>query len=507
MSSYNENDIKQRNTNHEVVSDTFVDTKAGSVYSGSDNVEKNPDEEKAQGDFIKSEAEKRLVRKINCTLLPFVGAIVFIQFVDKSTLSIAAVLGIIQDTGLSGTQYSWLGSFFYLGFICFQIPNNYFLQKFRISRYLGILLILWGIVMGCTALCSNFAQLAACRVLLGLFEAGTYPSLLIIMNTVYRRSEQSAAYGFLWLSNGTGTMVGSACAYGIAYINNANGIHSWKWPYIIWGALTVLFGLIVFFFLPDTPHSFMYRLTEEEKGIVEERTRDNAVVRVYEIKKWHIWEALREPRLWLVCLSTFCNNLHTGGLVVFSTIIVSSLGFSNSESILMQIPSGCVSALFSLLGVYVARRTKQLYAAVLVCTTICLIGVILLAVLPLKGIKLLGFFLSWAQNGTAVILLTIISSNVTGYTKKIFYNGMNMVFFTLGNFAGPLLMLEREAPGYKTGMIIYCIDNAAILIMLFAARQLMASQNKKRLSNPTNEKYDVKDDLTDQENKSFIYKL
>lgn len=79
MSSYNENDIKQRNTNHEVVSDTFVDTKAGSVYSGSDNVEKNPDEEKAQGDFIKSEAEKRLVRKINCTLLPFVGAIVFIQ--------------------------------------------------------------------------------------------------------------------------------------------------------------------------------------------------------------------------------------------------------------------------------------------------------------------------------------------------------------------------------------------------------------------------------------------
>jgi hypothetical protein len=173
----------------------------------------------------------------------------------------------------------------------------------------------------------------------------------------------------------------------------------------------------------------------------------------------------------------------------------------------MQVPSGCVSALLSLLGVWVARKTGQLYFSVVVCTTISLIGVILLAVLPLTGVKLLGYFLAWAENGTAVMLLTIIASNVTGYTKKIFYNGMNIIFFTLGNFVGPLLMLEHEAPAYKTGMIIYCIGNAAILVMLFVARQLMASENKKRLSNPSGEKYDVNDDLTDQENKSFIYKL
>jgi MFS family permease len=308
--------------------ETFIDDKAASVYSSKGELSVDELPVNPQAELIKSEREKKLVRKINYTLLPFVGAIVFIQFVDKSTLGISAVLGIIQDTGLTGTQYSWLGSFFYLGFICFQIPNNYLMQKFPIKKYLGTLLFLWGIVMACTALCNNFAQLAACRVLLGLFEAGTYPCLLIIVNTVYRRSEQSAAYGFLWLSNGTGTMVGSACAYGISWINNANGIHSWRWPYIIWGALTVLFGIITFFFLPDTPHSFMYRLTEEEKEIVEERTRDNAVVRVYEVKKHHIWEAVKEPRLWLLCFSTLCNNLSTGGLVVFSTILVQNFGFN-----------------------------------------------------------------------------------------------------------------------------------------------------------------------------------
>ncbi|KAG2201199.1 hypothetical protein INT47_013010 [Mucor saturninus] len=486
--------------------DTFVDEKSASISS---KIYAPVEDDAASHTipFQKSEAEKKLVRKINMTLLPFVGAIVFIQFVDKSTLTIAAVLGIIQDTRLTGTQYSWLGSFFYIGYIAFQLPNNYLIQKFPISKYLGVLLVLWGIVMGCTALCTNFAQLAACRVLLGLFEAATYPCLLIILNTVYRRSEQSAAFGFLWLSNGTGTMVGAAFAYAISFMNNALGIHAWKWPYIIWGALTVLFGIISFFFLPDTSDSFMFRLTEEEKKIVEERTQDNAVVRVYEIKRHHIIEALKEPRLWLICTCTLLNNLSTGGLVVFSTIIVQSFGFGYKDAILLQIPNGFSSAFFSLLAVYVARKTNQLYLGVVVSSVISLVGVILLAVLPSGGVKLVGFLLAWAMNGTAVMLLTIAASNVTGYTKKLFYNGMNMIFFTIGNFTGPLLMLDSEKPTYKTGMIIFCISNAVIIVALFINRQIMAKQNKTRLANPSGRVFDPKDDLTDRENSDFIYKL
>lgn len=159
------------------------------------------------------------------------------------------------------------------------------------------------------------------------------------------------------------------------------------------------------------------------------------------------------------------------------------------------------------MGVIVARKTGQLYLAVVVCTTISLIGVILLAVLPNTGIKLLGFFIAWAMNGTSVILLTLVGSNVTAYTKKIFYNAMNMIFFTLGNFIGPLLMLEKESPVYKTGMIIFCIGNALILVLLFINRTIAARTNKHRRANPPAEAIDVKDDLTDRENTSFIYKL
>ncbi len=170
-------------------------------------------------------------------------------------------------------------------------------------------------------------------------------------------------------------------------------------------------------------------------------------------------------------------------------------------------PSGFSAATFAFLGVAIARKTGQLYFAVVVCTTVSLVGVILLAVLPNTGVKLVGFFIAWAMNGTSVMLLTLTGSNVTGYTKKLFYNAMNMIFFTLGNFIGPLLMLESEKPIYKTGMIIFCITNALILVLLFINRQIAARTNKYRRANPPAEEIDVKDDLTDRENTSFIYKL
>lgn len=100
--------------------------------------------------------------------------------------------------------------------------------------------------------------------------------------------------------------------------------------YIVFGCVTIVIGFLTFFFLVDDVHHKLLRLTEEEKLIVEERARDNCVVRVHEIKMEHVWEALREPRLWLLTASNLLNCIQIGGLVTFSTLLVQGLGFSVS---------------------------------------------------------------------------------------------------------------------------------------------------------------------------------
>ena len=58
---------------------------------------------------------RRLVRKIDFTIAPLLAAVYFLQFLDKTTLSYTAVMGLRKDTHLKGQQYSDLGMLFYVG--------------------------------------------------------------------------------------------------------------------------------------------------------------------------------------------------------------------------------------------------------------------------------------------------------------------------------------------------------------------------------------------------------
>lgn len=53
------------------------------------------------------ENNKRVLRKIDLTILPVILGIYFLQALDKATLAYASVFGLATDTNLVGHQYSW----------------------------------------------------------------------------------------------------------------------------------------------------------------------------------------------------------------------------------------------------------------------------------------------------------------------------------------------------------------------------------------------------------------
>ena len=59
---------------------------------------------------------KKLMRKIDWTIVPMMIGVYFLQFLDKTTISYAAVMGIREDTGLKGQDYSNVAMMFYVGF-------------------------------------------------------------------------------------------------------------------------------------------------------------------------------------------------------------------------------------------------------------------------------------------------------------------------------------------------------------------------------------------------------
>ncbi|KAI7855503.1 major facilitator superfamily domain-containing protein [Circinella umbellata] len=492
---------KEDDNKPEVVHDDSV-----SGDNSSSDIEKNSG--KISTPYVTTKAEVKYVRKVGWTFLPFMTTIVMVQFADKSALAISAVLGIYEDTGISGSEFSWLGSIFFLGYLVFQIPNQILVQKFTIRRYLGAMIIIWGGVMLFTAMGNKFSELAALRFLLGLFEATCLPCIYIIIANLYRREEQTLYFGIATMCQGVGSVLGNFVAVGVSNMGNRLDIAMWRWNHIIFGALTVSLGILCFFFLVDNPRSWLLRLTPEEHEIVDRRTKDNAVVRTKKINWPHFIEALKEPRLYLIFIAAVGLNMQNGGLLVFSAQMIRTLGdFTPTQSILLKIPGGACACFFSLAGSILARKVGQIaYVGMLMCM-ISAAGCLILVIVVDGPVKLAGYYLSWGMSGASALLAATIGNNVSGYSKKIFYNTIYVVGTTVGQFIGPLCMLEREAPRYLTGPIVFTIGNAVAFLCFIINRIMMGMENKRRRANPPDERPDLSLGPTDKEDRGFIYRL
>jgi MFS family permease len=164
------------------------------------------------------------------------------------------------------------------------------------------------------------------------------------------------------------------------------------------------------------------------------------------------------------------------------------------------------AALFAIGAVLIANKTQKNSLTAIGSTIVTLLGCIILAAVP--GVpKLVGFYLAWSMTGTNALIQTLISNNVSGYTKRVFYNASGMVAMTVGNFIGPLLMRKEQAPSYIGAMIAFSISNAVIIVCIIIAYILMKKENNRRLANPSTTKHNIYLDLTDKQDRNIIYKL
>lgn len=124
---------------------------------------------------------RRLVRRIDLILLPLLAGTYVLQYIDKQALSYSAVFDLFTDTGTTQDQYSWLASIFYFAYLGAEYPFTFLAQKTRMAKVVGGCVVAWGSILMITAACQNFAGLATCRFLLGVFEAAITPCFMMIV--------------------------------------------------------------------------------------------------------------------------------------------------------------------------------------------------------------------------------------------------------------------------------------------------------------------------------------
>ncbi|KAJ3478665.1 hypothetical protein NLI96_g9602 [Meripilus lineatus] len=461
----------------------------------------------------------RIRKKIDWHILPLMCTLYWIQFMDKTTLGSAAILGIREATHLSTNQ---LGTIFYLSYLVFEYPQNLALQKFPVGKWMSINIFVWGVALCCHAACTNFAGLFVVRLILGMCEGSITAGFLIVSAMFYTRNEQTLRVGY-WSQ-----IISGFISFGTLHIKT-EGFEPWQWLMIITGTLTLFTAVAYWFLFPDSPTNAWF-LTMDERAKAVERIKDNQTgVENKHFKIEQFYEALWDPKTWLFALFSALDNV-PNSLTNQRQIIVSSFGFTALQTTLL----GCVDGLIEIItiwtGVKLAARYKDARAYVGIIYFIPnLLGVLLLNLLPWENqVGLL--FSQWLTGvGTTgfVLSLSWLSNVTAGHTKRITVNAILLIAYCIGNSAGPFLWQAKYRPRNHVPWEVIGACYVACPIILYIIRVLLKAENKRRDAEPPDHQYDdvyievtTSDgkrvqkkvdkeflDLTDIQNRDFRYVL
>lgn len=119
--------------------------------------------------------ENALLRKIDLRLLPAVGILYLLSFLDRSNVANARIEGLADDLGMSGNQYLTGLTLYFIGYVLFEIPCNIILKRTSPRLWLPTLTIAWGIVATLLGVVQNLAGFFVARFFLGVTESGLFP--------------------------------------------------------------------------------------------------------------------------------------------------------------------------------------------------------------------------------------------------------------------------------------------------------------------------------------------
>ena len=172
------------------------------------------------------------------------------------------------------------------------------MQRLPIAKVLGFTTIAWGIILITTPACTNFAGIAANRFILGALEAAINPGFVLIMSMWYTAAEQPLRLESYYCTNGVATMFGGLLGYAIGHITT--GLPRWMYVFIIFGSISIVWGVVSLLVLPDLPSTAKF-LTPHERTIAVDRVATNRQgIKNHVFKKYQLWQTLRDPKTWIL---------------------------------------------------------------------------------------------------------------------------------------------------------------------------------------------------------------
>lgn len=235
--------------------------------------------------------QRRVIRKVTIRLVPFLGLLYLINYLDRVNLGFAA-LTMNGDLGLSAAAYGLGAGLFFIGYFFFEVPSNIILHRVGARVWIARIMVTWGLVASATAFIHGEISFYIVRVLLGVAEAGFFPGIILYLTYWFPRAQRAKIVALFFLAVPLSSVIGSPLS--TLLIQNGNGVlgfdAGWRFMFFVEGVPAVLLGVLVLAFLPSRPRQAKW-LTEQESSALEARIAEE------DAREVPVRAALIDPRV------------------------------------------------------------------------------------------------------------------------------------------------------------------------------------------------------------------
>jgi MFS family permease len=342
---------------------------------------KSPDERGSVADGFPADVdEKKLMRKVDFRLIPWLCVLYLLSFLDRSAIGNARLYGLEKELKLSSQQYNMALTVFFFPYALFEVPSNVLLKRLRPSIWFPVITILVGICMLSQGLVHNYTGILLARFFLGVTEAGLFPGCNYLISGWYKRNEFGLRASVFFSAATASGAFGGLLSFAINKMGGVGDFSGWRWILIIIGLATVISGVLSFWFCVDFPETATFLSESERRAIIYRLQSDQQFSAAGERFRWdNIYKVMFDWKVWAGMGAYIGCVCPLYAFSLFTPTIVRSLGkYTSNQANLISVPVYIVACLVTVVVGFCADRTSRRTLYSICLTAVGAIGYIIL---------------------------------------------------------------------------------------------------------------------------------
>jgi ACS family pantothenate transporter-like MFS transporter len=230
-----------------------------------------------------SKEEKKLVFKLDVTIMTYVCLSYFVRYLDATNVASAYVTGMKEELELTGEQYVWLTQLFQAAYCFSGVFGALLLTRIKFSKLLPAMEILWGLLCLFIFKAQNFKTIGILRFFQGFCEGLAWPCIHYILGSWYTKQELGKRTAIFTSAGIAGILLSGLIQSALQKtMDGRNGLSGWRWLFIVDAIVTFPIAILGFLFVPDSPELTQPRfyLSAEDLKLANDRIKVQGKKRV-----------------------------------------------------------------------------------------------------------------------------------------------------------------------------------------------------------------------------------